>query len=94
MSVKFLVHHEKDNVGVAVVDIAAGVEADGKYRDQEGDLKIKLRDDVPLGHKIALVEIGNGNSIIEYGVVIGLATKDISVGQQVHVHNLKGQRWN
>jgi (2R)-sulfolactate sulfo-lyase subunit alpha len=94
MSVKFLVHHEKDNVGVAVVDIAAGVEADGKYRDQEGDLKIKLRDDVPLGHKIALVEIGTGNSIIEYGVVIGLATKDISVGQQVHVHNLKGQRWN
>ena len=31
MSVKFLVHHEKDNVGVAVVDIAAGVEADGRY---------------------------------------------------------------
>jgi (2R)-sulfolactate sulfo-lyase subunit alpha len=94
MSVKFLVHHEKDNVGVAVVDIAAGVEADGRYRDQEGDLKIKLSDDVPLGHKIALVAISNGNSIIEYGVVIGLATKDISVGQQVHVHNLKGQRWN
>ena len=94
MSVKFLVHHEKDNVGVAVVDIAAGVEADGRYRDQVGDLKIKLSDDVPLGHKIALVAISNGNSIIEYGVVIGLATKDISVGQQVHVHNLKGQRWN
>ena len=94
MSVKFLVHHEKDNVGVAVVDIAAGVEADGRYRDQEGDLKIKLSDDVPLGHKIALVAISNGNSIIEYGVVMGLSTKDISVGQQVHVHNLKGQRWN
>lgn len=94
MSVKFLVHRENDNVGVAVVDIAAGDEVDGKYRDQEGNLKIKLRDNVPLGHKIALVEISNGNPIIEYGVTIGLATADIYAGEQVHVHNLKGQRWN
>ena len=94
MSVNFLVHHEKDNVGVAVVDISAGIEANGKYRDQSGDLKIEIRDDVPLGHKVALIDINAGASIIEYGVVIGLATKNISTGQQVHVHNLKGQRWN
>ena len=38
-------------------------------------------------HKIALVAIPEGASIIKYGLAIGHATKDISAGQWVHLHN-------
>ena len=34
-----------------------------------------------------------GEKVIEYGDVIGSATKDISTGEHVHVHNLKSLRW-
>ena len=93
MSVKFLVHRESDSVGVAVVDIAPNTDADGRYRDQAGDLKILVTEPVLLGHKFAIRPIVNGEDVIEYGVTIGSATKDIAVGQSVHVHNLKGKRW-
>ena len=48
---------------------------------------------VPLGHKIALADVPAGGDVVEYGVVIGVATADIAKGQLVHIHNLKGRRW-
>ncbi len=94
MAVQFLVHHESDNVGVAVDDLESGSVVTGRYRDQAGDLSITLTTAAPLGHKIAMKDISKGKEVIEYGVVIGLATTDISLGEIVHVHNMKGQRWN
>lgn len=89
----FLVHHLEDHVGVAVQDIPAGTLASGGYRDMDGDLEVQAREDIPLGHKIALRDIASGQVITEYGVPIGKATADIARGDRVHVHNLKGQRW-
>jgi (2R)-sulfolactate sulfo-lyase subunit alpha len=91
--VNFLVHHEGDDVGVAVEDIAAGTQSAGRYKDQAGEVDILVSEDVPLGHKLALHDIADGAEIIEYGVAIGRATADIRTGQYVHTHNLKGQRW-
>lgn len=93
MAVMFLVHHPDDHVGVAVQDISGGATASGGYRDMDGDLSLVAREDIPLGHKIALVDIASGDEVIEYGVAIGRATADIARGDRVHVHNLKGQRW-
>lgn len=42
---------------------------------------------IPFGHKAALRPIACGESIIKYGVVIGIATADIGTGEHVHVHN-------
>lgn len=42
---------------------------------------------VPFGHKVARRRITRGESIIKYGVVIGVATADIDSGEHVHVHN-------
>ncbi len=47
-----------------------------------------LREDVPLGHKIALRDIGKGDLVLKYGHVIGTAIQHISSGQHVHLHNL------
>jgi altronate dehydratase len=93
MQLSFLVHNQADNVAVAVEDIAAGTEAQGRFRDQPGDMQFKVSDAVPLGHKFAIRSMHTGDDVIEYGVVIGRATSDIAVGQSVHVHNLKGKRW-
>lgn len=43
--------------------------------------------DIPFGHKAALVDIKAGESIVKYGVVIGIATENIDQGVHVHVHN-------
>ena len=93
MQLSFLVHHQADNVAVAVEDIAAGSNAQGRFRDQPGDMQFIVSDSVPLGHKFAIRAITKGADVIEYGVTIGMATSDIAEGQSVHVHNLKGKRW-
>ncbi len=88
-----LIHRPGDVVGVATEDVASGDGLTGRYRDRDDTVALDARDDVPLGHKVALVAIASGAEIIEYGVAIGVATQDIEPGQHVHVHNLKGQRW-
>lgn len=89
----FLVHAPDDAVGVAVQDIAAGSSARGRVQDSGGSVEVDVVDAIPLGHKIALRDLSAGDQVLEYGTAIGRATRDIRVGEHVHVHNLKGERW-
>jgi (2R)-sulfolactate sulfo-lyase subunit alpha len=88
----FLAHLEGDNVAVAVADLPAGP-AEGGYLHGGGDLRLELRETVPLGHKFALRDISAGADIVEYGVRVALATRAISKGEHVHVHNVRSARW-
>ena len=45
--------------------------------------------DIPAGHKYALSDIKQGETIIKYGQIIGRATCDIKKGDWVHTHNVK-----
>jgi alpha-glucosidase (family GH31 glycosyl hydrolase) len=54
---------------------------------------VKLVNDVPLGHKVAMRDIANGKDVIEYGCVIGMASQAAPRGSHVHTHNLKTKRW-
>ena len=74
---------DKDNVGVAIHDIAAGGAV------ELADIKLTARDPVPLGHKIALRHIKPGEKILKFGVPVGSATMDIPAGAHVHMHNVK-----
>jgi altronate hydrolase len=49
---------------------------------------LTARNDIPRGHKIALVDIAAGADVIKYGVPIGHATRAIAAGEHVHTHNL------
>ncbi len=49
---------------------------------------IRVRVDVPAGHKVALAEVRVGEPVRKYGQPIGVATQDIHVGDHVHSHNL------
>ena len=75
---KVLQIHPKDNVAVALTDLAVG----------ETCLKILLRQNIPSGHKFALCNIAAGEPLIKYGMSIGEAATNIRPGEHVHVHNL------
>lgn len=69
--------HERDNVEIVANDggLAAGtVLANG----------LSLRDRVPQGHKVALVDIAAKNPVLRYGIPIGYALNDIPAGSWVH----------
>ncbi len=91
--VKFLVHDSNDSVGVAVVDIEAGETVKGYYMEEGKEIEVVAKNNVPLGHKIALVDVKKGEPIIKYNVPIGKTVADITVGEHVHIHNLKTARW-
>ena len=58
----FLVHGKEDTVGVVVVeDAAKGKTLTGLSMEDGGRISIAARDDIPLGHKIALVDIADGD---------------------------------
>jgi (2R)-sulfolactate sulfo-lyase subunit alpha len=91
--IQFLVHEKADNVGVATVDIKSGEVAKGLYMDNQESFEMKLLQDVPLGHKIALTDIAVDASVIKYGADIGRVVAAIKAGEHVHTHNLKTRRW-
>lgn len=90
----FLVHDAKDSVGVVVVEtVKAGQTLAGWVMDTDATLRLKSRDPIPLGHKIALRDIRRGATVLKYGHDIGRAVADVKKGGHVHVHNLKTKRW-
>ncbi len=93
MASKFLIHAKDDFVGVATEDISKGEKVEGVFMDTLKKFQIEARDNVPLGHKIALKEMKKGDKVIEYGEPIGEASQNINAGAHVHVHNIKSMRW-
>jgi (2R)-sulfolactate sulfo-lyase subunit alpha len=93
MNQSFLVHGPEDVVGVAVRDLSPGAGVAGRVMDGGPEIEIAVLSEVPLGHKLALRDIGAGEQVIKYGISIGRATQDIKRGEHVHVHNVKGERW-
>jgi galactarate dehydratase len=50
---------------------------------------LRLREGVPQGHKVALVDLPAGTAVLRYNVPIGYALKDIPAGSWVHERLLK-----
>lgn len=75
-----------DNVVTAVADCVAGDEVTVKF--QGGEERYTCNQDVPFGHKIAVVAIPKGGRLVKYGEEIGSASCDIAKGDWVHTHNV------
>lgn len=90
---EFLVHREGDHVGVAVKDIKKGQTTEVLAMDTGGVTTVEVRDDIPLGHKVALADLAEGAQVIEYGDVIGVTSRPVKKGDWVHVHNIRSARW-
>ncbi len=70
---------DKDNVAIAVQDIAA---------DTLVLPGLTAREPIPQAHKIALTDIPKGGEIIRYGVVLGYAKDAIPMGSWINEHML------
>ena len=81
-----IVIDEKDNVATALEALSAGAEVSVEFQGHVQ--KIRLRSDIPMGHKVALKDMDLGESVIKYGEPIGRATAKIARGEHVHVHNI------
>jgi (2R)-sulfolactate sulfo-lyase subunit alpha len=89
-----LVHDHKDNVGVVVVEgLKAGTRMLAVVTADNSSFEIEAKADVPIGHKVALKDLKNGETAIKYGEDIGRFVADVGKGGHVHVHNLKTKRW-
>ncbi|HVV62163.1 MAG TPA: UxaA family hydrolase [Pseudolabrys sp.] len=89
-----LAHEKKDTVGVVVVEgLKAGTSMLGVVTANDSTFRLTAKMDVPIGHKIALVDIKKGDTVWKYGQDIGKAVADIKKGEHVHVHNVKTKRW-
>jgi altronate hydrolase len=75
--------HANDNVLIAKTQLSLGqlIEIDG--------VSVRLRAQVPPGHKVAARAIPAGQPVRKYDTVIGFATRDIEAGDHVHSHNIE-----
>jgi (2R)-sulfolactate sulfo-lyase subunit alpha len=89
----FIRHNKVDQVGVAVKDLKEGETVEGWTMEDDSTLSVTARQDIPLGHKIAVSARAKGDVVLKYGVSIGIASESFEVGDHVHTHNLKTARW-
>ena len=94
MATDIIIHDEKDNVGVVVID-----KIDPKQNclcwimENDKTVEIQSINEIQLGHKIAMIDLKEGDTILKYGHDIGKVVKSIKKGEHVHVHNVKTKKW-
>ena len=92
--IHFVVHDEGDGVGVVVVEgIKTGQQMIGWIMDQDKEILVEAKNDIPIGHKVSLRDYKSGDTVIKYGVDIGKVVAPIPKGAHAHVHNIKTKRW-
>jgi altronate dehydratase len=69
-----------DNVLIALRDLGSGTVVEG--------VGAPLAGPISRGHKIAARAVAQGENVIRYGQIIGVATRPIAPGEHVHTHNL------
>jgi altronate hydrolase len=74
--------HPSDDVAVVRKAIRAGLPL------LNGQGPFETRQDIPLGHKIAVHAVAAGAPVRKYGQIIGFASTAILAGDHVHAHNL------
>ncbi len=81
----------RNAVRIDVADNVATVLRDVSERERIGwdeGSGLVACESIPEGHKVALVDIAEGQVVRKYGHPIGLAGRKIPAGSHVHTHNL------
>ena len=88
-----IIHDEKDNVGVVVIEkITPNQNCYCWIMENDKSVQIQSINEIPLGHKIAMVDLNADDTILKYGHDIGKVVKSIKKGEHVHVHNVKTKK--
>jgi (2R)-sulfolactate sulfo-lyase subunit alpha len=89
-----VLHDAEDTVAVVVVEgVRAGTALTGWVMDDDRTIALEARQDIPIGHKVALKDMAIGDTVVKYGIDMGKVTATIRKGEHAHVHNIKTKRW-
>ncbi len=92
--IHFVLHDASDTVAVVVVEgVKAGMALTGWIMDEDRMVDIVARQDIPIGHKVALKAMKPGDTVIKYGIDMGKVVAPIEAGEHAHVQNIKTKRW-
>ena len=92
--IHFVVHEEGDGVGVVVVEgVKSGQPLSGWIMEDDKDIQVTAKNDIPIGHKVALRDMAPGDTVVKYGIDMGKVVAPIRRGEHAHVHNIKTKRW-
>jgi len=85
---KALIMTPADSVAIVLDDLAAGDTVSISSLQQKTVGECTVPGPVPYGHKIAVKDIARDAHILKNGEAIGAASKPISRGEHVHIHNI------
>ncbi|SFP89316.1 UxaA family hydrolase [Variovorax sp. 770b2] len=92
--IHFVLHDAKDTVAVVVVEgVKAGMSLTGWIMDEDRMTSVDARQDIPIGHKVALRDMATGDTVWKYGIDMGKVVAPIKAGEHAHVQNIKTKRW-
>lgn len=92
--IHFVLHDADDSVAVVVVEgVKAGTAMTGWVMDDDETVSLNARQDIPIGHKVALKDMAAGDTVVKYGIDMGKVVAPIKAGEHAHVHNIKTKRW-
>ena len=78
MTTDIIIHDKKDNVGVVVIEkITPKQDCACWIMEDDSSTNIQSMDEIPLGHKIAMTDLNEGDTILKYGHDIGKVVKSI-----------------
>lgn len=80
---KTLKIHPNDNVIVALADLSSG-----EIINHQGQ-SYEIISDVPSKHKFSIQHLDVGDPIFMYGVVVGKALREITIGEPITINNIK-----
>ena len=61
--------------------------------ENNSEFRLTTTADIPIGHKVALVDLKAGDTAIKYGEDIGKMVGNVNKGGHVHTRDLKTKRW-
>ena len=84
---KALVLDRKDNVAVSLTDLVAG---DSCMVAEDGGKKYEtiVIENIPFGHKFALIDLDKDAEVYKYGEEIGKMKVALGKGGWIHSHNM------
>ena len=81
-------------VAVVVVEgVKAGMQLTGWIMDEDKTISVDAKQDIPIGHKVALRDMAPGDTVWKYGIDMGKVVAPIKAGEHAHVQNIKTKRW-
>lgn len=82
-----LVLDQKDNVGIALVDLTAG-DICTVNEDGGNQYEVMILEPIPFGHKFALADMAKDAAVYKYGEEIGKMKIELKRGGWIHNHNM------